>query len=129
MFLDKNSFAINNLNMGPYLTQVEFGHNKLWAGDTGRSLSGKNSGTFLGIVWKFKLTFRALTQQELELISPILDSPFQTVPYYDPNYKRMNTIETYTGDWATLNKNTFSNVAKANESFEISVIGTTPIKY
>lgn len=130
MFIDKNSLLINNTNFGSYLVSIQYGHNKTWGKDTGRStLSGKTTGTFKGIVWKFKLTFRKLTKEELELISPILDSAWQQTTYYDTNYKRLNTIETYTGDWETLNKNTFSNVAKANESFEISVIGTTPIKY
>lgn len=130
MFLYDGDFLINNFDIGKYVVQIAYGHNKVWGKDTGRStLSGKTTGTFKGIVWKFKLTFRKLTKEELELISPILDSAWQQTLYYDSNYKRNNTIETYTGDWETLNKNTFSNVAKANESFEISVIGTTPIKY
>ena len=128
MFIDKNSFLINNVNFGQYLTQIEFGHNKLWADDTGRNLKGKTTGTFLGIVWKFKLSFGPLTQAQLETISPILDSAWQNTTYYDSNAKQSKTIETYTGDWATLNRTTFTNVARANESFDISVIATTPIK-
>lgn len=132
MFLNKDSFQIkisgmnDFLSLGEYLLQVEYGYNKLWGPDTGRNLKGKTTGTFLGIVVKFKLTFGRLTQQELEELSPILNSAWQTVQYYDPDKKQMLTIETYTGDWATLNKSTFTNVAKANESFDISVIATTP---
>ena len=131
MFLNKDSFQIKKgndgyLSIGKYLTQIEYGYNKLWANDTGRNLKGKTTGTLLGIVVKFKLSFGELTQEELELISPILNSAFQTTKYYDPDTKGYLEIETYTGDWATLNKNSFSNLARANESFEISVIATTP---
>lgn len=129
MLINKNAFKVNSVNMGPYLVDIEFGHNKLWGSDTGRNLKGVTTGTFLGIVPKFKLTFRKLTQEELEYLSPILDSAWQETEYYDSNTKQQETIETYTGDWATLNKNTFSNVAKANESFNISVIGTEPRLY
>lgn len=126
MFLDKDSFLINNISIGKYITEIEFGYNKMWSSDTGRNLKAKMSGTFLGVVLKFKLNFIPLTKEELELLAPILDSAYQNTTYYDPVLKRMNTIETYTGDWATLNKNTFANVARANESFNISVIATEP---
>ena len=129
MFLNKNSFKINNVSMGPYLLQIEFGRNKLWGPDTGRNLKGKTVGTYKGVVPKFKLTFRKLTQLELETLAPILDSAWQSTNYYDPILKSQTTIQTYTGDWATLNKTTFTNVAKANESFDISVIGTDPKIY
>lgn len=125
MYIDENAFIINGLNLGPYLTQIEYGYNKLWGSDTGRNLKGKTTGTFLGVVVKFKLTFQPLTVDELELIAPILDSAFQETTYYDP-VKGTQTIETYTGDWNTLNKNTFVNCARANESFDISVIATEP---
>ena len=129
MFLNKNSFKINNIIMGDYLLQIEYERNKLWGPDTGRNLKGITSGTYMGVVPKFKLTFKKLTQTELELIAPILDSAFQTTEYYDPILKSQSSITTYTGDWTTLNKNTFTNIAKANESFDISVIGTEPRLY
>ena len=126
MYINENSLIIDGLNMGEYLTQVEFGFNKVWGPESGRNLKSIMSGTFLGIVVKLKLTFKPTTQEELELLAPILDSPSQSTSYYDPVLKRQNIIETYTGDWATLNKNVFSNVARANESFTISVIAIAP---
>lgn len=131
MFIDSNSLQIKKsgrtyVNLAPYLTQVEYGYNKLWGKDTGRNLKGKTTGTLLGIVDKIKLSFGPLTQEQLETLSPILNSAWQTVKYYNPDRKALIEIQTYTGDWATLNKNSFSNVARANESFDISVIATTP---
>lgn len=122
MFIDKDSLIIDGINMGQYITEVEYGFNKLWASDSGRNLAGTQSGTLIGIFPKLKPNFKKLTREELELIAPILDKATQNVTYYDPVKKRMITMSTYTGDWATLNRNTFSNVARANESFSISFI-------
>lgn len=122
MLIDKNSLKVNNIDFAQYITQVEFGYNKLWADDAGRNLAGTMAGTLVGIFPKLKLSFRKLTQTELETIAPILDSPSQNLTYYDPALKKITTISTYTGDWATSNRNAFTNVAKANESFEISFI-------
>lgn len=122
MFIDKNSLIINNVYMGDYLLEVEYGYNKLWSNDSGRNLAGDQTGTLIGIYPKLKLTFAPLTQAELELIAPILDSPIQNTIYYDPVKQALTSMSTYTGDWATTNRNTFTNVARANESFSISVI-------
>ena len=131
MFIDENSLYIKKqggeyLNLAPYLTQVEYGYNKLWGDDTGRNLAGVTTGTFKGIVVKLKLSFGELTREELETISPILNAPWQVVKFYSPDEQELVEIQTYTGDWATLNRNSFFKVARANEAFDISVIATTP---
>lgn len=122
MLIDKNSLKVNGIDFAQYITQVEYGYNKLWGSDSGRNLNGDQTGTLLGIFPKLKLSFRKLTQAELQTIAPILDSASQELTYYDPTLKKLITISTYTGDWATLNRNTFTNVAKANETFDISFI-------
>jgi hypothetical protein len=122
MFINKDSLIIDGINMGQYITEAEYGYNKLWASDSGRNLAGTQSGTLIGIFPKIRVNFIKLTQQELELIAPILDKATQNVTYYDPVKKTMTTMSTYTGDWATLNRNLFTNVARANESFSISFI-------
>ena len=122
MFTNKDSLKVDGISLGQYITEVEYGYNKLWASDSGRNLAGVQSGTLIGIFPKLKVNFRKLTKAELELIAPILDKATQNVTYYDPVLKRDYTMSTYTGDWATLNRNTFTNVAKANESFSISFI-------
>lgn len=122
MLINKDSLKVNNINMAQYLTEVEYGYNKIWAGDSGRNLAFETVGTLGGIFPKLKFNFRKLSQEELELLAPILDSATQDTTYYDPVLKRLYTMETYTGDWATSNKNTFTNVAKANENFSISFI-------
>ena len=56
----------------------------------------------------------------LEDIAEILDSATQTVSYYDPYLKRLNTMTTYTGDWTLVNR----GIAQ-NQSFSISFISVS----
>ena len=118
MFINKNSITINNINMGQYLLSAKYEYNKLWGEDTGRNLAGKFTGTLVGIFPKIILTFRKLTQAEMNIIAPILDSANQTLVYYDPTTNSNKTLSTYTGDWSYTN----NKVATKNESFECSFI-------
>ena len=119
MFINKDSIIINNVSMGQYILSAKYEHNKLWGTDTGRNLAGKMMGTFIGIFPKIVLTFRKLTKAEMNIIAPILDSPSQTVTYYDPATNSNKTISTYTGDWNYTNKKI---VDKLDGSFECSFI-------
>ena len=121
MFIEKNSIVINGINMGQYLVQAEYQYNKLWASDSGRNLAGVMSGTYLGTFPKLILQFRKLTQAELEIIVPILDSASQSVTYYDPNKKTSTTMTTYTGDYSIVDKGTIGS-GKKNEGFSCSFI-------
>lgn len=124
MFIDKNSITINGINMGQYIVEAKYGYNKLWGPDTGRNLSGDNTGTLIGIFVKIILQFRKLTKSELEIITPILDSANQTVTYYDPTKKTYVTMQTYTGDYEISNKSIISENRK-NEGFSCSFIAVS----
>lgn len=117
MFLNKNSIIINGVSMGNYLISASYQYNKLWGNDTGRSLSGLFQGTLKGIFPKFKLNFRPLNQEEVELLVPIFDSEFQTFTYYDPRKKQTISIKTYAGDYELVMEN-----MRKTKSFEISFI-------
>lgn len=118
MFINQDSIRINGVSMGQYLLSAKYEYNKLWGSDTGRNLKGKFTGTLVGVFPKLILTFRKLTKAEMNIIAPILDSPSQTVQYYDPKSNANKTISTYTGDWSYENK----RIATKNESFECSFI-------
>lgn len=77
-------------------------------------------GTFKGVYPKLVLTFRKLNQQEMHLLAPYLDSPFQTTQYYDDNKGTKVTMTTYSGDWS--NKCNRIGVA---EGVRCSFIATT----
>lgn len=117
MFINKDSITINGVSMGQYLLQAKYEFNKLWGEDSGRNLKGTMTGTLIGIFPKIILTFRKLSQTELNTIAPILDSSTQSLTYYDPSVNRNVTLSTYTGDWSIVNK-----YISKNESFECSFI-------
>ena len=77
MYIDKNSLKVKignqeYVNLGQYITSVEYQFNKLWGPDSGRNLAGEQSGTLLGIFPKLVVSFRRLTKSEIELLTPIL---------------------------------------------------------
>lgn len=128
MFIDKNSIQVkvgsgSYVNMGQYLVEAKYSFNKLWSSDSGRNLAGKMTGTLIGIFPKLILQFRKLTKSELEIIVPLLDSPNQTVKYYDPNKKATVEMTTYTGDYEITNKLIVNGNSK-NEGFSCSFIAT-----
>lgn len=117
MFLNKDSLHMDNISMGKYLTQAKFGYHKLWSKDSGRALSGKQSGTLIGIFPKFTLSFRALTELELTYLAPHFDNPRQVIKYRDPNKNKELSIETYSGDWEIVYKN-----LRKGQPFDLSFI-------
>ena len=119
MFVEKDSIVIDGISMGKYLVQAEYEYNKLWASDSGRNLAGTQTGTLIGVFPKLVLQFRSLSQEELHLLAPVLDSERQTTQYYDDNKGAMVTMTTYTGDWKITNR----NIGK-NEGFTCSFIST-----
>lgn len=121
MFINKNSIIINGINMGNYIVEAKYSYNKLWSSDSGRNLAGTQTGTLIGIFPKIILQFRQLTKSELEVITPILDSPSQIVTYYDPTKHTNVTIITYTGDYEIINKNIINGTIP-NEGFSCSFI-------
>lgn len=128
MFLDTNSIQIkvgngNYISMGQYIVEAKYGYNKLWSSDSGRNLAGTQSGTLIGIFPKITLQFRKLTKSELEVITPLLDAPTQSVKYYDPNKKATVTMTTYSGDYEITNKGRL-NKGRKNEGFSCPFIAT-----
>lgn len=97
MFIDKDSLIINGISVGKYITQARFGYHKLWSSDSGRNLAKSVVGTF-DIFPKITLSFRKLNQSEIEIISSIINELSQSVSYYDPDFKTVKTMSTYTND-------------------------------
>lgn len=126
MFIDVNSLQVKKsggsyISLGQYLVEAKYGYNKLWSSDTGRNLAGVNSGTLIGIFPKIICQFRKLTKTELQTLAQILDSPRQTLRYFDPNKNAYVEMQTYTGDWEVTNKHIIGSKYK-NEGFSISFI-------
>lgn len=125
MFIDKDSIQVivgsTTYNLKTYLLEAKYGYHKLWGDDTGRNLAGTFSGTFKGVYPKITLQFRKLTKSEVEYLAPMLDSPYQSVRYYDANKKAYVTMQTYSNDWEMTNKNIINSNKKA-EGFSWALI-------
>ena len=130
MFINTDSLKVklpndtNYINLGDYITEARYSYNKVWADDSGRNLSGTMSGTLIGIFPKIVVSFRRLTKTQLETLAPILDSPRQTLQYYDPTKQQVVTMTTYTGDYEVINKKII-DLNRKNDNFEISFIAVS----
>lgn len=88
MLIDKNSLIIDGVAMAQYLTKVKFGYHKIWGKDTGRSLSGDNSGTLKGIYPKITMTFRKLNEAEVNVVLSLFNKAENKVTFYNPDLKK-----------------------------------------
>lgn len=99
MLINKNSLTIDGVQMAQYLTEVKFGYHKIWGKDSGRSLSGDNSGTLKGIYPKITMTFRRLNEDETGTILRLFNKAENKVTFYNPDLKRkLTNISCYSND-------------------------------
>lgn len=89
MLINKESLIIDGVKMAPYLTKAKWGYHKIWGKDTGRSLSGDNSGTLKGIYPKITMTFRKMNEEEISLILSLFNKAENKVTFYNPDLKKM----------------------------------------
>lgn len=82
----------------PKLTKYQVGYKKLWSSDTGRSMTGENKGTLIGIFPKLEITVGRLTGNEMSTLLSLLNVANANVTYYDPEYKKVTTASFYFGD-------------------------------
>lgn len=113
MIIDINSIKINGVAVADKLTEAVYSFNKLWGDDTGRSLSGSFNGTLKGIFVKIELTFKPMSQAELQTLVKLFDTAFQTFTYYDPYKEMIVDMQTYTGDYSyTINNTNHTSTLK-----------------
>ena len=99
MLIDNNSLIIDGVDMSPYLLKVKFGYHKIWGKDTGRSLSGDNSGTLKGIYPKITMTFRKLNEAETGLMLSLFNRAENKVTFYNPDLKKtISNMSCYSND-------------------------------
>ena len=127
MFIDKvkglQAKVGNNsyVDLSPYLVEVKYEYPKLFAEGSGRNLAGKMIADFIGTFPKITCEFGPLTKSQLETIIPIIDSPTQTIKYYDPKKQTYVEMATYPNDYAITNKSVIDG-DKTNEGFSITFI-------
>lgn len=100
----QNSHYVPIGNLGKYaVTDC-----KLWGSDTGRSMTGSNQGTLIGIFPKLSITLMPMSEDDFNTIVKLMDQASTNVRYYDAYSKAKVTNSFYFGDvaWEIIEANT-----------------------
>ena len=92
-----NLLEINGVKV-PKLINYKVGYKKLWSSDTGRSMTGENKGTLIGIFPKLEIKLGVLTEYEMSLLLSLVNVASADVRYYDNEYRQVITASFYFGD-------------------------------
>ncbi|MDE5994124.1 MAG: hypothetical protein K2G60_01280 [Oscillospiraceae bacterium] len=82
----------------PKVIDYQVQYCKLWSSDTGRSMTGENKGTLIGIFPKIVIKLGQMTENEMSLFLSLVNQANANVKYYDTEYKKIVTASFYFGD-------------------------------
>ena len=71
---------------------------KLWSSDTGRSMTGENKGTLIGIFPKISVSLGKMSEDDASAIINLTMQAKADVKYYDVGKKDLVTASFYFGD-------------------------------
>ena len=79
-------------------TEYKVKYCKLWSSDTGRSMTGENKGTLIGIFPKITVKLGRLSEDDMSAIINLTMQARAEVKYYDVGSKALTTASFYFGD-------------------------------
>ena len=79
-------------------TAYKVAYCKLWASDTGRSMTGENKGTLIGIFPKISVSLGRMSEEDTSAIINLTMQARADVKYYDVGKKDLVTASFYFGD-------------------------------
>lgn len=79
-------------------TEYKVQYCKLWSSDTGRSMTGENKGTLIGIFPKISVKLGRLSEDDMSAIINLTNQPRADVNYYDVGTQGLVTASFYFGD-------------------------------
>ena len=79
-------------------TEYKVQYCKLWSSDTGRSMTGENKGTLIGIFPKISVKLGRLSEDDMSAIINLTNQSNANVKYYDVGAKALVTASFYFGD-------------------------------
>lgn len=79
-------------------TEYKVQFSKLWSSDTGRSMTGENKGTLIGIFPKITVKLGRLSEDDMSAIINLTNQSRANVKYYDVGSKALVTASFYFGD-------------------------------
>lgn len=80
------------------LVSYKVSYCKLWSSDTGRSMTGENKGTLIGIFPKIEITLGKMSAVEMSRFLELVNKPSADVTYYDTERRETLTNSFYFGD-------------------------------
>ena len=82
-------------------TAYKVGYHKLWASDAGRSMTGENKGTLIGIFPKITVNMGRMSEEDTSAIVNLTMQARTDVKYYDVGKQGLVTASFYFGDVST----------------------------
>ena len=79
-------------------TAYKVAYCKLWSSDTGRSMTGENKGTLIGIFPKISVNMGRMSEDDTSAIINLTMQAKANVKYYDVGKKDLVTASFYFGD-------------------------------
>jgi hypothetical protein len=79
-------------------TAYKVGYHKLWSSDTGRSMTGENKGTLIGIFPKITVSLGRMSEEDTSAIINLTMQARADVKYYDVGARSLVTASFYFGD-------------------------------
>ena len=79
-------------------TAYKVAYCKLWSSDTGRSMTGENKGTLIGIFPKITVSLGRMSEEDTSAIINLTMQARADVKYYDVGKKALVTASFYFGD-------------------------------
>lgn len=103
----------------PKLISYKVSYCKLWSSDTGRSMTGENKGTLIGIFPKIEITVGKMDPWEMADFLALVNKANANVTYFDTEKLKDVTASFYFGD-AVDEVNRQSNMS--HKQIKISII-------
>ena len=82
----------------PYIKQYKIGRGKLWK-NSNRNMAGSVRASLIGIFPKILMQIGFTTQDEMSMLTELLDSDFFEVEWFDVRTKTTNKAMYYAGDY------------------------------
>lgn len=107
-----------------YSKQISFkvSYNKLWSPDTGRSMTGANKGTLIGIFVKLECQVGRQTPADRAKLLQFLMQPRLRVRYFDTAEQAMKTAYFYANDQTDELKNIKRSTAVMHAPMSFNLI-------
>ena len=117
--IDGVSYANGSYVPIHHFTKWKLGFKKLWSADSGRSMTGENKGTLVGIFPKLELEIGNLTQQNAKALTNLFAQTSTDVKYYDEMADAVVTASFYFGD---VDVELMSKSSMRHKTMSISII-------